>query len=43
MTLIDLQVEDTGYYKCEGPKGPFGQKKTRFVYVSSGLFFIGVY
>jgi hypothetical protein len=38
MTLINLKVEDTGYYKCQGSISSYGQ--TRFIYVSSGLFFI---
>jgi hypothetical protein len=36
MTLIDLKVKDTGYYRCEGTIPLYGRK--RFVYVSSGLF-----
>ncbi|XP_046655988.1 uncharacterized protein LOC124349431 [Daphnia pulicaria] len=33
MTLIDLKVKDTGYYRCEGTIPLYGRK--RFVYVSS--------
>jgi hypothetical protein len=41
MTLVNLNVEDTGYYRCKGRIPLYDQK--RFVYVSSGLFLIGVY
>jgi hypothetical protein len=38
MTLVNLKVEDTGYYSCEGSIRLAGRK--RFVYVASGLLLI---